>query len=265
VLDDLHVPQSTRPRFDLIPDEARVALFRLFDPDTYLGSRNLAILAVLSDTGLRREEAANLLLRNVDLDGAVLKVYSDKTEEWRYVPLTDEAVAVVRNHLKWRERFFAQAARHRTRSVAGGGSRGNRAVVPASAGAPSGPGAPGEPDRRRRAPRRAQSDRLFLTCAGAALTPHGLHQVLRRAGGKAGLRLHAHLFRHDWITRKALDGESPSVVKRWAGHRSYAMTDYYFGLAEELLGAIKPKRSVLAAVALPGVRRRGRPPRTPAG
>jgi len=97
------------------------------------------------------------------------------------------------------------------------------------------------------------------------LSPHGLHQVLRRAGGKAGLRLHAHLFRHDWITRKALDGESPSVVKRWAGHRSYAMTDYYFGLAEELLGAIKPKRSVLAAVALPGVRRRGRPPTRPAG
>jgi integrase len=95
-LEDLRVPQSTRPRFDLIPDEARVALFRLFDPDTYLGSRNLAILAVLSDTGLRREEAANLLLRNVDLDGAVLKVYSDKTEEWRYVPLTDEAVAAGR-------------------------------------------------------------------------------------------------------------------------------------------------------------------------
>jgi site-specific recombinase XerD len=258
VLDDLHVPQSTRPRFDLIPDEARAALFRLFDPDTYLGSRNLAILAVLSDTGLRREEAANLLLRNVDLDGAVLKVYSDKTEEWRYVPLTDEAVAVLRNHLKWRERFFAGAARHRVRSVAGAAGGGSRAAAPGAPGA-------GEPDGRRRAPRREQSDRLFLTCAGVTLSPHGLHQVLRRAGGKAGLRLHAHLFRHDWITRKALDGESPSVVKRWAGHRSYAMTDYYFGLAEELLGAIQPKRSVLAAVALPGVRRRGRPPTRPAG
>jgi hypothetical protein len=29
-----------------------------------------------------------------------------------------------------------------------------------------------------------------------------------------------HLFRHDYITRKALDGENPSVLKRWVGHRT---------------------------------------------
>jgi integrase len=76
-----------------------------------------------------------------------------------------------------------------------------------------------------------------------------------------GYRVHPHLFRHDWITRGALDRESPSIVKRWAGHRSYAMTDYYFGLAEDRLGAIKPKRSVLAALPLVGIRKRGRPPK----
>src|SRR5438067_499980 len=31
-------------------------------------------------------------------------------------------------------------------------------------------------------------------------------------------------------TEQALDGENPSLVRRWAGHRSYEMTDYYFGL-----------------------------------
>ena len=39
---------------------------------------------------------------------------------------------------------------------------------------------------------------------------------LRLQGFEA--RLHAHLFRHDYITRKALDGENPSVLKRWVGH-----------------------------------------------
>lgn len=232
-LQGLRVPQSTKPRFDLIPDDIRARLFTLFNQDTYLGSRNLAILALLSDTGLRREEAANLLLRNVDLEAQVLKVYSDKVEEWRYVPLTDEAVAVLRNYLKWRTRYFGQAARRRVVS---------------------------NQDRRRLTPRRVQSDRLFLSCDGQALTPDGLGQVLTRVSKKLGLRIHAHLFRHDWITRKALDGENPSVVRRWAGHKSFVMTDYYFDLAEELLGAIKPKRSVLSSVPLPGSRRRGRPP-----
>ncbi len=237
VLADLRVPQSTKPRFDLIDDEARTRLFQLFDPETFLGSRNLAMLAVLSDTGLRREELVNLLVKNVDLEGHVLKVYSDKTEEWRYVPLTDEAVALLRNHVKWRGRFFSQPARHRIGSS--------------------------QSHRERRA-RQLQSECLFVTTDGRSLTPHGLSLILLRASRRLGCRLHPHLFRHDWITRKALDGESPSLVKRWAGHRSYTMTDYYFGVAEEMLGAIKPKRSVLSTVPLPGVRRRGRPPKAAA-
>ena len=216
VLQRLRVPQSTKPRFDLIPDDARATLFTLFSQDTYLGSRNQAILSLLSDTGLRREEAVNLLLGNVDLDAQVIKVYSDKTEEWRYVPLTDEVVAVLRNHLKWRTRYFDQPARHRVN---------------------------GDQDRRRRSPRRVRSDRLFLACDGRALTPDGLGRVLTRASKKLGVRIHAHLFRHDWITRKAPDGENPSVVKRWAGHKSFAMTDYYFAVAEQMLGATAPPSS----------------------
>jgi integrase len=37
------------------------------------------------------------------------------------------------------------------------------------------------------------------------------------------MRLHAHLFRHNFLTEKALDGENPSLVKRWAGHKKYEM------------------------------------------
>lgn len=232
VLADLRAPQSTKPHFDLIPDDVRAKLFALFDPDTYLGSRNLAILAVLSDTGLRREEAANILLKNVDLDAQTIRVFADKTEDWRYVPLTDEATAVIRNYLKWRERYFTRPARRRANS---------------------------SQNHRRLEARRIQSDCLFLAWDGTSLSPDGLAQILERASKKLGYRIHAHLFRHDWITRKALDGESPSVVKRWAGHKSFFMTDYYFGLAEDMLGALKPKCSTLATIALPGVGRRGRP------
>ncbi len=234
-LTGLRIPPSSKPHFDLIPDEVRAKLFSLFSADTFLGSRNLAILAILSDTGLRREEAANLILKEVDLDAHMLRVYADKVDEWRYVPLTDEAAALVRNHLKWRDRYFTGRSRQRLN---------------------------GSQNHRKWSPREIQSDHLFLAWDGRALTPHGLAQILEYASKKLGYRIHAHLFRHDWITRKALDGESPSVVRRWAGHKTYFMTDYYFGLAEELLGAIKPKRSVLSAVTVPGLSRRGRPPKS---
>jgi site-specific recombinase XerD len=238
VLQHLHVPQTTKPNFDLIDDQARSKLFALYSPTTFLGSRNQAMLALLSDTGLRREELANVQLKNLDLDGHVLKVYSDKTEEWRYLPLTDEVVGIVRNHLRWRERYFSQTSRRRQYT--------------------------GDDNRRERRARSIGSDHLFLAWDGRALTPHGFGEILTRASRKLGVRFHAHLFRHDWITRKAMDGESPSVVKRWAGHRSYLMTDYYFSLAEDMLGAIKPKRSVLASLPLPGAQRKGRLPKAAA-
>lgn len=231
-LEGLQVPQSTKPEFDLIADDQRRALFDLYPHDTFLGSRNLAMLGILSDTGLRREEVVNSLLKNVDLDARTLKVYSDKTEEFRYLPLTDEVVALVRNYLKWRERYFNKSARRVE--------------------------APGK-DKRYKVPRSLTCDRLFVSWRGTQMKPQALGLILYRASKKVGGRIHPHLFRHDWITRKALDGENPSVVKRWAGHKSYAMTDYYFEVAEQMLGAIKPKRSVLASLALPGVHRRGRP------
>ncbi|GEM_PF-3549568 len=228
VLEDLRAPQSTKPQFDLIPDDLRQQLFSLFPSDTYLGSRNVAMLGVLSDTGLRREEVVGIQLKNLDLDGHVLKVYSEKTDEWRYLPLTDEVTALLRNHLHWRQRFFDQPSRRRAQ--------------------------PGDANHRDRSPRIVRADRLFLAANGMNLQPQALGLIMYRASQKLGARVHAHLFRHDWITRKALDGESPSLVRRWAGHRSFVMTDYYFGLAEDMLGAIKPKHSVLNTLTIPGVK-----------
>src|SRR5436309_13732633 len=95
--------------------------------------------------------------------------------------------------------------------------------------------------------------------------------MVRRLSAKlveAGMnvRIHPHLFRHNFLTEKALDGENPSLVRRWAGHRSYEMTDYYFGLAEAKLAAIKPKRSSLGGLAvLPTKRGRPRGSTTAAG
>jgi integrase len=91
--------------------------------------------------------------------------------------------------------------------------------------------------------------RSLLQRARQQLALHGFGEV----------RLHAHLFRHDYITRKALDGENPSIVKRWVGHRTFAMTDRYFSIAESKLAAVRPKHSVLEGIEVLPNRRRGRP------
>ena len=137
---------------------------------------------------------------------------------------------MIRNYAKWRDLYFNKPARL-------GGAR------------------------RTKKPRRVAAETLFLTYDGRALTPASLAEVLVRARRKLGYRVHPHLFRHVFATKKAIDGESPSVLKRWMGHKSYAMTDYYFGVAEDMLGQIRPKTSVLAGVKiLPSVgQKRGRP------
>ncbi|MEK7281232.1 MAG: tyrosine-type recombinase/integrase [Chloroflexota bacterium] len=234
VLTGVKIPQSTRPQFGQIEDGQRKALFDLYNPGTFLGSRNLAMLGVLSDTGLRREEVVNLQLKNADLETGVLKVYADKTEEWRYLPLTTELIGLLKNYLKWREKYFNQPSRRRLNGSASHRAAGSRTVADSI---------------------------LFPAWNGNVLKPQALGLILYRASQKLGFRLHAHSFRHDFITRKALDGENPSVVKRWAGHRSYAMTDYYFEVADHMLGAIQPKHSVLASITLPGTKQRGRPPK----
>src|SRR5581483_1503155 len=183
-LEGLRVPQSAKPHFELIPPEVLQQLFSLYPPDTFLGSRNLAILTVLAETGIRREEAANLQAKNVELDRQNIRVFSDKTEEWRYIPLTEQATAVIRNYLKWRDLYFNKPARL--------GSA-----------------------RRTKQPRRIEAETLFLTYDGRALTPPSLAEILIRARREIGFRVHPHLFRHMFATKKAIDGESPSVLKRW--------------------------------------------------
>lgn len=231
----LKVPQPSQPHFDLISDEDRSALFALYNPDTFLGSRAIALYAVLSDTGVRREELVSIQLKDVDLEAGVLRVYSSKTSAWRHIPLTDETIYLIRNYQKWRELYFQKLSRRRKNKEDDGA--------------------------RKKVKRAVDHTLLFVTWKGTPMVPQELNNILARANRRSGGKIHPHLFRHDWLTRKALDGENPSIVRRWAGHKSFEMTDYYFGLADEMLGAIKPKSSVLSNIPLPGRRGRGRPPK----
>ena len=238
--EDVKRPQFVRPKFDTLSLEQKQTIISAFNTETFLGARNLTVMCIFLDTGVRLEELVHLKAERVHLDQGYIEVYSQKTDEWRIIPLSPETVAVCHNYLKWRDKFLQMPARHRA--------------------------SPDDVNHRRKSCRSLTTDTFFCSWKGEPLTENGIGQMvrgLRDRLAKAGtpIHIHPHLFRHNFLTEKALDGENPSIVRRWAGHKSYEMTDYYFGLADAKLAAIKPKQSTLAGLTiLP--ERRGRRART---
>ena len=226
---DVKQPPFVRPKFDTLSPEQKQAILGALDPQTFLGARNLAIFCVFLDTGVRLEELVHLKEARVHLSAGYIEVYSQKTDEWRIIPLSSEAAAVCQNYLKWRDRLLTTPVRHRATR--------------------------GDSNHRRKSPRTLTADTFFCTWKGGALSENAVGSMVRRFRARLAqqgvvIPLHPHLFRHNFLTEKALDGENPSMVRRWAGHKSYEMTDYYFGLAEAKLAAIKPKQATLAGLAI---------------
>jgi len=227
--EDVKRPAFVRPKFDTLTDEQKHLILGSFDPKTFLGARNLAVVCVFLDTGVRLEELVHLEEKGVHLDRAYIEVFSRKTDDWRVIPLSPETIVVCRNYLAVRERYLQLPVRHRA--------------------------APDDVNHRIKGRRKLNTLTFFCSWRGEALTENGVGLMIRRlrkrlAEAGTPIHIHPHLFRHNFLTEKALDGENPSLVRRWAGHRSYEMTDYYFGLAEAKLAAIKPKRSSLAGMAV---------------
>jgi site-specific recombinase XerD len=244
--ENVQTPRADLAEFDLIDPELRSAAFGQFDARTFLGARNQAILALLSDCGVRREELCIIKDADVNLMDMQVRVYAPKTRQtrWRIVPFSEETAAVLANYQRLRERYLARPSRKRMNA--------------------------GDDGPRTKADRRLGTDCFLLSQAGEQLQGDSVASVLDRLCGRLRQQgfeeahLHAHLFRHDYITRKALDGENPSVLKRWAGHRTFAMTDRYFGIAESKLAAVRPKHSVLEGIVPLPQNRRGRPSQRPA-
>ena len=58
------------------------------------------IVELLWSTGMRRSELSRVLVEDVNLDLGTIQVASSKTDEPRQVPLTDEAIALLKVHLE---------------------------------------------------------------------------------------------------------------------------------------------------------------------
>jgi integrase/recombinase XerD len=111
LLPSLTIPRrpQTLPRRILTLEELRhvFALPLITDP---LGARDRAILEILYATGMRRTEAAQLALDDVDLPQARAAIRAGKGGRGRLVPLTLRAVAWTKRYLSTARPALAQPA-----------------------------------------------------------------------------------------------------------------------------------------------------------
>jgi integrase/recombinase XerD len=99
--DKIKLPKKPRPLPKVIlsmPELEQV--MKGPDSQTNQGYRNLVILEVLYDTGIRRAEVANLQLRDLDLDGGYIHIRSGKGDKDRVVPLSGRVSNLVRSYIE---------------------------------------------------------------------------------------------------------------------------------------------------------------------
>jgi len=92
--EDVRRRQPVRPKFDTLTTQEKQAILSSFNPDCFLGARNLAIVRVFMDTGVRLGELIRLERDRVRPAEGYVEVFAPKTDDWRIIPLSTEAGAV---------------------------------------------------------------------------------------------------------------------------------------------------------------------------
>jgi integrase/recombinase XerD len=102
-LDEIDMPTRFRderpPR--AVPWELAQKLLASIDRRTRMGSRDHAILYLMTHFGLRTGEVTYLSLKDIDLQGRLLRVSQRKTHQTLALPLTAPAVRILRRYLKF--------------------------------------------------------------------------------------------------------------------------------------------------------------------
>jgi site-specific recombinase XerD len=163
-----------------------------------LTARNRAIVSVLVDTGIRRQELVNLRLCDVDRDLRLLTVHR-KGNKWQQVPISREGFKPLHEYLT---KYRPQLARMAGKTVA------------------------------------RKEDAVFLADDGEPLKAEGVSKLFLRLRKRAGIKgklVSAHNCRRYMATTQLAMGRSPLDVQRQMGHTTLQMTNRYASLTVEQL------------------------------
>lgn len=177
----------------------------------HLRLRDLAIIAVLLDTGIRATELTTLTIEHVHLDpkDSYIRVYG-KGRKWGEVGLGEESRRLIGKYIR---QFREPTIEHRLET-----QDGKRMKL----------WSPREKAAARR--QYSQGQRLFVNRAGQPLTKSGLYQIITRLGewaGIEGVRCSPHTFRHTFAVTFIRQGGDIYTLSRLLRHTSVKVTENY--------------------------------------
>jgi integrase/recombinase XerD len=197
---DVELPRVPKGLPKALSEADVTSLLGAVSGDGPLDRRDRAILEVLYGTGLRISELVGLSLRDVDVDGGLLRAFGKGGKE-RVVPLGRMARAALATWL----------------------TVGGRELVV------------GDQVRRR-----DDADAVFVNARGGRLSRQGAWGVVRKHGDAVGLgdRLTPHVLRHSCATHMLDHGADIRAVQELLGHASIGTTQVYTMVSTERLRAV---------------------------
>lgn len=100
-------PEADKHRHRILTDEQIYKLLHLPNADTWLGSRDKAMLELLCSAGIRVSELTNLNINDIDTEKYTLRILS-QSGKTRLIPITTVAAESVGNYLKLRPSIQAE-------------------------------------------------------------------------------------------------------------------------------------------------------------
>jgi len=103
------LPRGPKPRLSLERIEELITAIKT-TRGSRCNQRNLAIILLMVDSGLRRTEAVRLDIDQVDLPAATVRIYDPKTHQWRFVPIGPYTVDAISAYIATERRPTEQTS-----------------------------------------------------------------------------------------------------------------------------------------------------------
>ena len=100
-MERLKPPKTDQNLKNVLTEEELRVIFQSFNPESFLGARSLAILALFVDAGLRASELTELKIKDCDLQVGFVKVKGKGRKE-RVAGISDQAIIMIEKYLEFR-------------------------------------------------------------------------------------------------------------------------------------------------------------------
>ncbi|HTQ11512.1 MAG TPA: tyrosine-type recombinase/integrase [Fimbriimonadaceae bacterium] len=187
--DNVELPDLPRPVPETYEKDEFAKLMKQCAGSEFTCVRNRAILYLLLDTGIRREELVNLKVDDVNLTLDQVHIRHGKGDKARFLVLSAKASMTLAKYLNAREKTLT---------------------------------------KMNKKAHLESGDFLWIGERGP-VTYHGLGTILRKLGAKSGVQVRAHKFRKTYATIALNSGQaSLEDVRRQLGHSDYQVLKKHY-------------------------------------